>query len=72
MSTALVKKCPQNVSELKQKRSREQGKLRAPLDRVNKKLDKAGDEGEVPRGCPSNSAVNNSLTNIKSSSSKKH
>ena len=37
MSTALEKKCPRDVIELKQKRSREQGKLQALLDRVQKK-----------------------------------
>ena len=50
MTTALVKKCPTDVSELKQRRSREQGKLQALLDSVNKKLDKVVDEGEEPWG----------------------
>ena len=40
MATAL-KNCPKNVLELKQKRSREQGKLRAGLNRLTKKLDRA-------------------------------
>ena len=48
MSTEIEIKCPQNVLELKQKRSREQGKLQALLDRVQKKLDKASAGEEAP------------------------
>ena len=48
MSSAQEKKCAQNVLQLKQKRSREKGKLRALLDRVQKKLDKAGQDEEEP------------------------
>lgn len=49
MSTDQDKKCPQNVLELKQKRSREQGKLRSLLDRAQKKLAQASAGEEAPR-----------------------
>ena len=50
MSTALVKKCPWDVSELKQRRSREQLKLQTLLNKVNRKLDKVGPEGVDTQG----------------------
>ena len=49
MSTPEDKKCPKNVLEIKQKRSREQGKLHSLLNRAQKKLAQASAGEEAPR-----------------------
>ena len=49
MSPTLERKCPQEVLQIKQKRSREGGKLRSLLDMVKKKLEIAGQDKQGVR-----------------------